>query len=143
MLDHALESAFVTFLQADPGFAEIHFFTGHDDEEHHMPAITVSSKSEPLAGSAEVFRAEVTLLIESEAHDSKPDNHAVFVEKVRARFARKADVVASINAGNRTQLVLQGRIARLRSRASRMPFLSAADRRSQICLRLRWRPMTR
>ena len=104
MLDHALESAFVTFLQADPGFAEIHFFTGHDDEEHHMPAITVSSKSEPLAGSAEVFRAEVTLLIESEAHDSKPDNHAVFVEKVRARFARKADVVASINAGNRVHL---------------------------------------
>jgi len=104
MLDHPLESAFAVFLQTDPGFAEVHFFTGHDDEEHHTPAITISSKSEPLAGSASVFRAEVTLLIESEAHDSKPDDHAMFVEKVRARFASKADVIAAINAGNRVHL---------------------------------------
>ena len=104
MLDHALESAFVAFLQSDPALAEVHFFTGHDDEEHALPAITISSKSEPLAGSATVFRAEVTLLIESEAHDSKPDDHAVFVEKVRARFASKADVIAAIIAGNRVHL---------------------------------------
>ena len=104
MLDHALESAFVVFLQTDPGFAEVNFFTGHDDEDHHTPAITVSSKSEPLAGAASVFRAEVTLLIESEGHDSKPDEHAALVEKVRARFASKADVIAAINAGNRVHL---------------------------------------
>ena len=104
MLDHALESALIIFLQPDPGFAGVHFFTGHDDEEHALPAVTISSKSEPLAGSATVFRAEVTLLIESEAHDSKPDDHAVFVEKVRDRFASKADVIAAINAGNRVHL---------------------------------------
>ena len=104
MLDHALESAFVAFLGADPGFAEVHFFTGHDEEEHALPGVTVSSKSEPLAGSATVFRTEVALLIESEAHDSKPDDHAVFVEKIRTRFASKADVVASINAAGRVHL---------------------------------------
>lgn len=103
MLDHNLESAFNIFLQADPGFAEVHFFTGHDDEEHHMPAIAVSSKSEPLAGSVTVFRAEVTLLIESEAHDSKPDEHAALVEKVRTRLASKA-AVAGINSGHQIHL---------------------------------------
>jgi hypothetical protein len=104
MLDQALESAFVAFLGADPAFVDVHFFTGHDEEEHLLPAVTVSSKSEPLAGSAAVFRADVTLLIESEAHDSKPDEHAALVEKVRTRFSSKAAVVAAINAGNRVHL---------------------------------------
>jgi hypothetical protein len=104
MLDHAFESALVAFLQTDPKFAGIHFFTGHDDEEHALPAVTVSSKSEPLAGSASVFRADVTILAESEAHDSNPDDHAALVEKVRARLASKAAVVATLNAGNQVHL---------------------------------------
>lgn len=104
MLDHSLESAFVAFLGADPSFAGIHFFTGHDDEEHALPSVTVSSKSEPLAGSASVFRADVTLLIESESHDCKPDDHASLVEKVRARLASKAAVVAALNAGSQVHL---------------------------------------
>lgn len=106
MLDHALESAFVAFLQNDSALAEVHFFTGHDDEEHRLPSITVSSKSEPLAGSAVVFRSDLTVLVESEAHDSKPDQHAALVEKVRVSLANKADAVAALNAGR--QLYLYG-----------------------------------
>ena len=104
MLDHALESGFIAFLRTDPAFTEVHFFTGHDDEEHQLPGITITSKSEPLAGSATVFRAEVTLLIESEAHDSKPDDHAVLVEKVRSRIANKAAVIAGVNSGRHIHL---------------------------------------
>jgi len=104
MLDHALESAFVAFMQTDPVFTEIHLFTGHEDEEHLLPAVTTSSKSESLAGSATVFRADVTIIIESEAHDSEPDEHAVLVEKVRARLADKAAMVAAFNAGGGVHL---------------------------------------
>jgi hypothetical protein len=104
MLDHALETAFAAFLQTDPVFTGIHFFTGHDDEEHALPSVTVSSKSEPLAGSASVFRADLTILAESEAHDSRPADHAALVEKVRARLASKAAVVSALNAGNHVHL---------------------------------------
>lgn len=104
MLDHALESAFVGFLQTDCTFSEVHFFTGHEDEEHQLPAVTVTSKSESLAGSAAVFRTDVTLIIESEAHDSKPDEHAALVEKVRAGLSNKAAVVATINAENNVHI---------------------------------------
>jgi len=104
MLDHSLESAFVGFLQTDPALAGVHFFTGHEDEEHQLPAVTVTSKSESLAGSAVVFRTDITLIIESEAHDSEPDEHAALVEKVRAGLANKVAVVAAINAGNAVHL---------------------------------------
>ena len=100
MLDHALESAVIAFLQVAPEFAGVHFFTGQDDEERHTPSVTVESKSEALAGSAFVFRADITLLIESEAHDSAPDQHADLVEKVRARLIDKSSVIAEINTGN-------------------------------------------
>ena len=104
MLDHAFESAFVAFLQTDTSLAGVNFFTGHEDEEHQLPAVTVTSKSESLAGSAAVFRADVTILIESEAHDNGPDEHADLVEKVRAWLSNKAAVVAAINAGNQVRL---------------------------------------
>ena len=104
MLDHAFESAFVAFLQTGPTLSEVHFFTGHEDEEHLIPAVTVTSKSEPLVGSSEVFRADLTILIESEAHDSKPDEHAAFVEKVRTQLANKAAVAAAMNAGSHIHL---------------------------------------
>ena len=104
MLDHALESAFAGFLQTDPTLAGVHFFTGHEDEEHQLPAVTTTSKSESLAGSSMVFRADITIIIESEAHDSEPYEHAALVEKVRALFAAKAAVVAAINAGNQVHL---------------------------------------
>jgi len=99
MLDHALESAFVAYLGTAPAFAGVHLFTGHDAEEHLLPGLTISSKSEPLAGSAAVFRADVTFLIETEAHDSTPDEHAALVESTRACLADKHAVVAALNAG--------------------------------------------
>jgi len=104
MLDHALESAFVACLQSDPAFAGVYFFTGQDDEEHQLPAITVSAKSEPLTGSAEIFRADVSVMIESEAHDSRPDDHASLVEKVRSSLAAKATLIAAINGAGKIHL---------------------------------------
>jgi len=104
MLDHALESAFVALLRSDPAFAEVHLLTGHDDEEHQLPSVTISSKSEPLAGSSDVFRSELTGLIESEAHDSSPDQHAALVGKMRACLADRLHVVAVINAGSEVYL---------------------------------------
>ena len=99
MLDHALESALAAFLQTNPAFSGVHLFTGHEDEEHQLPAVTANSKSESLAGSAVVFRADVTITIESEAHDSEPDSHGALVEKVRAMLADKPTVLAAFNAG--------------------------------------------
>ena len=99
MLDHALESGFVAFLEADALFVGIHFFTGHDDGERHAPSITVESKSEALVGSAVVFRSDLTIAVESEGHDNRPDAHAALVEKVRARLANKAGAATAVNAG--------------------------------------------
>ena len=106
MLDHALESGFVAFLKADSIFAGVHFFTGHDDEERHAPSTTVESKSEALVGSAVVFRSDLTIAVESEAHDNRPDAHAALVEKVRAKLANKAGAAAAVNAG--AQVCLYG-----------------------------------
>jgi hypothetical protein len=100
MLDHALESALLAVLQCNAMLAGIAFFTGHDSDEHGLPAVTLSSKSEPLAGSSEVFRSELSLIVESEAHDNSPDEHAALVEKVRSSFTNRVDVAARINAGN-------------------------------------------
>lgn len=100
MLDHALESAFLAVLQGNALLAGISFFTGHDSDEHGLPAVTLSSKSEPLAGSSEVFRSELSVIVESEAHDNSPDEHAALVEKVRACLANRVDVAVRINAGN-------------------------------------------
>lgn len=100
MLDHALESAFLAVLRGNALLAGTSFFTGHDSDEHALPAVTLSSKSEPLAGSSEVFRSELSVIIESEAHDSSPDEHAAFVEKVRTCLADRMAVAARINAGN-------------------------------------------
>ena len=98
MLDYALESGFAAFLKADAVFAGVHFFTGHDDEERHAPSVTVESKSEALVGSAVVFRSDLTIVVESEAHDNRPDAHASLVEKARAKLANKASVAAAVNA---------------------------------------------
>jgi len=98
MLDFTLESALVEFLQSNSALVGVHFFTSHDDEEHALPAVTIISKSEPLTGSSEVFRADVSLLIESEAHDSAPKEHAALVEKVRFQFVNRYAAMTAINA---------------------------------------------
>ena len=100
MLDHALESAFLAVLRGNALLAGISFFTSHDSDEHGLPSVTLSSKSEPLAGSSEVFRSELSVIIESEAHDNSPDEHAALVEKVRTCLADRMAMAARINAGN-------------------------------------------
>jgi len=98
MLDHVLESAFVAVLQGNPLLTGTCFFTSHNSDEHALPAVTLSSRSEPLAGSCEVFRSELSVMVESDAHDTTPEQHAALVEKVRTRLANKAAVGAAINA---------------------------------------------
>ncbi len=101
MLDHALESAFLAVLQGNVLLSgTVSFFTGHDSDEHGLPAVTLSSKSEPLAGSSEVFRSELSVIVESEAHDNSPNEHVALVEKVRVCLAGRMDVAAKINTGN-------------------------------------------
>lgn len=100
MLDHTLESAFLAVLQGNALLAGTLFFTGHDSDEHGLPSVTLSSKSEPLVGSSEVFRSELSVIIESEAHDNSPGEHAAIVEKVRVCLADRMNVAAKINAGN-------------------------------------------
>jgi hypothetical protein len=104
MLDHALESAFLALFQSDGAFTSLHFFTGHDDEQHKLPALSASAKSDPLAGSASVFRGELTLAVESEANDTTPEQHAARVEALRAKLADKAALIAAINAAGQIHL---------------------------------------
>jgi len=104
MMDHALEAAFAAFLQVSPGLDGVHTFAAHENAEHGLPAITVAAKSDPLAGSCNVFRADLALLIESEAHDSRPEVHALLVENVRAVLGDKARVLEMIRAGGAVHL---------------------------------------
>ena len=96
MLDHTLENALAEFLRS--ALDGVHVATGHEDESRILPLVTISSKSDSLAGSATVFRADVSLTIESESHDSKPNEHAALVEKVRLQFADKFVATTTINA---------------------------------------------
>jgi len=98
MLDHALERAFCTALQSAPELADLHFFTGQTDNCHELPAVTVASKSESLTGSAEVFRADVQIILESHAHDTPPDQHTALLGHLRAAIADKPSLLAAVNA---------------------------------------------
>jgi hypothetical protein len=104
MLDHTLESAICSLLKANRGLSQIHFFTGIEDESHQHPAITVVSKSESLAGSTEVFRAEVQIIVETRARDTQPGAHAGLVSNVGSVLAHKTAALTSINAGGAIQL---------------------------------------
>jgi len=104
MIDHDLESAFCAVLKADDQLSAVHFFSGLDDENHKLPAVTVISKSETLAGSAEVFRAELEFRIEHHAKDHTPDEHAAIVGRVRALLGAKTDMLAALNAGSSVQV---------------------------------------
>jgi len=104
MMDHALEQAFCAALKADPHLAALGFFTALDDEAHKLPAITVASRSESLAGSAEVFRVEVEIRVETHAHDTRPEEHAAIVGRVRELLADKTAMLATLNSGNTVQV---------------------------------------
>lgn len=105
MINHDLELAFCAALKADSQLSEIQFFTGLDDENHRLPAITVVGRSESLAGSAEVFRYEVEIRVETHAHDTQPLGHAAIVSRIRELIAAKGGMLAALNAEDAVQVL--------------------------------------
>ena len=104
MLDHILDAVLLAHLKSVPALATINGYTGQDSAEHKLPALTVSTTSEPLAGSDTTFRGEVGVIIESEAHDTTAAAHGERVEAVRAALANRAAVVAALNATGRLHI---------------------------------------
>ena len=82
MLDHILDEFLLAHLKTVPALAAINGYTGQDNADHKLPALTVSTTSEPLAGSDTAFRGEVGVIIESEAHDTTAAAHGERVEAV-------------------------------------------------------------
>ena len=64
MLDHALDELLLAHLKTVPALATLHDYTGQDNADHKLPALTVSTTSEPLAGSDTAFRGEVGVAVE-------------------------------------------------------------------------------
>ena len=84
MLDHILDEVLLAHLKTAPALAALNGYTGQDNADHKLPALTVSTTSEPLASSDTAFRGEVSVFIESEAHDTTAAAHGERVEAVRA-----------------------------------------------------------
>jgi hypothetical protein len=104
MLDHVLDEILLAHLKTRPTLAALNGYTGQDNAEHKLPALTVSTTSEPLAGSDSAFRGEVGVTIESEAHDTTPAAHGERVEAVRVLLANRAAVTAALNATARLNI---------------------------------------
>ena len=104
MLDHVLDELLLAHLKTVPVLAAVNGYTGQDNADHKLPAITISTTSEPLAGSDTVFRGEVGVIIESEAHDTTAAAHGERVEAVRAALANRAAVIAALNATGRLHI---------------------------------------
>ena len=98
MLDHVLDEILLAHLKTVQALAALHGYTGQDNAAHKLPALTVSTTSEPLAGSDTAFRGEVGVIVESEAHDTTAAAHGERVEAVRAALANRAAVIAALNA---------------------------------------------
>ncbi len=64
MLDHTLDELVLAHLKAVPALATLHGCTGLDGADHKLPALTVSTTSESLAGSDTAFRGEVGIIVE-------------------------------------------------------------------------------
>ena len=104
MLDHTLDELLLAHLKTVPALAALHGFTGHDNADHKLPALTVSTTSEPLASSDTAFRGEVGVIIESEAHDTTAATHGERVEAVRTALANRAAASGAINATGRLHI---------------------------------------
>ena len=104
MLDHTLDELLLAHLKTVPALAALHGYTGQDNAEHKLPALTVSTTSEPLAGSDTAFRGEIGVVVESEAHDTTAAAHGERVEAVRAALANRTAVIAAINATGRLHI---------------------------------------
>ena len=104
MLDHILDDVLLAHLKTVPALAALNGYTGQDNANHKLPALTVSTTSEPLAGSDTAFRGEVGIIIESEAHDTTAAAHAARVEAARAALVKRAEVIAALNATGRLHI---------------------------------------
>ena len=104
MIDHILNEVLMAHLKTAQALAALNGYTGQDNAAHKLPALTVSTTSEPLAGSDTAFRGEVDVIIESEAHDTTPALHAERVEAVRTLLADRAAVIAALNATGRLHI---------------------------------------
>ena len=104
MLDHALDELLLAHLKTVPALAAPHGYTGQDNADHKLPALTIGTTSEPLAGSDTAFRGEVGIIVESEAHDTTAAAHGERVEAVRAALTNRAAVIAAINATGRLHI---------------------------------------
>ena len=104
MLDYVLDEVLLAHLKSAPAFAALNGYTGQDNAEHKLPALTVSTTSEPLAGSDTAFRGEVSVIIESEAHDTTAAAHGERVEAVRVSLANRVTVIAALNATGRLHI---------------------------------------
>ena len=104
MLDHILDEILLAHLKTVQALAGLNGFTGQDNADHKLPALTVSTTSEPLAGSDTAFRGEVDVIMESEAHDTTSALHAERVEAARAALAGRAAMIAALNATGRLHI---------------------------------------
>jgi hypothetical protein len=104
MLDHILDELLMAQLKTVPALAVLHGYTGQDGADHKLPALTIATTSEPLAGSDTAFRGEVGVIIESEAHDTTAAAHGERVEAVRAALTNRTAVIAAINATGRLHI---------------------------------------
>ena len=104
MLDHILNEVLLAYIKNVPALASLNGYTGQDNAEHKLPALTVSTTSEPLAGSDTAFRGEVGVIIESEAHDTTAAAHGQRVEAARSEMANRAAVIAALNATGRLHI---------------------------------------
>ena len=104
MLDHVLDEVLLAHLKSVAALATLHGFTGQDNVDHKLPALTVSTTSEPLAGSDTAFRGEVYVILESEAHDTTAAIHGERVEAARAALVSRAAIIAALNATGRLRI---------------------------------------
>ncbi|MEA3209457.1 MAG: hypothetical protein QOE70_2514 [Chthoniobacter sp.] len=104
MLDHTLDELLLAHLKVVPALAALNGFTGQDGADHKLPALTVSTTSEPLAGSDTAFRGEVGIIVESEAHDTSAIAHGERVEAAHSALANRAAVIAALNATGRLHI---------------------------------------
>ena len=104
MLDHTLDELLLAHLKTVPALAALNGFSGQDNADHKLPALTIGTTSEPLAGSDTAFRGEVGIVVESEAHDTTAAAHGERVEAVRAALTNRAAVIAAINATGRLHI---------------------------------------
>lgn len=96
-------------IEADSAFTGIHTRTGQTDEDLKHPSIVFECAVRPVGGSASVLTFELTMTVQSEAHDSTGANHAARVELLRAKFfGANAAGLAAARAAMKTAFQARG-----------------------------------